>query len=210
MRNGHALDIRKPRFGEPLPATLAHHCGAVMFGGPMCANDKDAFITAETRWIGLALKEKRPFLGICLGAQMLANHLGGRVGFHREEVVEAGYYPLVTTRNAGPSGPFPRHVYQWHKEGCELWRGARLLATSEGAFPNQAFACGAAVGLQFHPEITYAQIHRWTGRNLRRLEVKGARPQHEHIAGHIAHGAEVRAWLDRFLASWMRAELTFA
>ena len=210
VRNGHALDIRKPRFGEPLPATLAHHCGAVMFGGPMSANDKDVFITAETRWIGLALKEKRPFLGICLGAQMLTNHLGGRVGFHREEVVEAGYYPLVTTRDAGTSGPFPRHVYQWHKEGCELWRGARLLATSEGAFPNQAFACGAAIGLQFHPEITYAQIHRWTGRNLRRLEVKGARPQHEHIAGHIAHGAEVRAWLDRFLASWMRAELTFA
>jgi GMP synthase (glutamine-hydrolysing) len=60
--NGHALDIRKPRFGQPLPATLAHHCGAVMFGGPMSANDKDAFITAETRWIGVALKEKRPFL----------------------------------------------------------------------------------------------------------------------------------------------------
>jgi GMP synthase (glutamine-hydrolysing) len=141
---------------------------------------------------------------------MLTNHLGGRVGFHREEVVEAGYYPLVTTRGAGPGGPFPRHVYQWHKEGCELWRGARLLATSEGAFPNQAFACGAAIGLQFHPEITYAQIHRWTGRNLRRLEVKGARPQHQHIAGHIAHGGDVRAWLDRFLACWVRAKLTFA
>jgi GMP synthase (glutamine-hydrolysing) len=181
-----------------------------MFGGPMSANDKEAFITAETQWICVALKEKRPFLGICLGAQMLTNHLGGRVEFHREEVVEAGYYPLVTTRGAGRSGPFPRHVYQWHKEGCELWRGARLLANSEGAFPNQAFACDAAIGLQFHPEITYAQIHRWTGRNLRRLEVKGARPRHEHIAGHIAHGGDVRAWLDRFLASWVRAELTFA
>jgi GMP synthase (glutamine-hydrolysing) len=210
VRNGHALDIRKPRYGEPLPATLAHHCGAVVFGGPMSANDKDAFITAETRWIGVALKEKRPLLGICLGAQMLTNHLGGRVGFHREEVVEAGYYPLVTTRDAGPCGSFPGHVYQWHKEGCELWRGARLLATSEGAFPNQAFASGAAVGLQFHPEITFAQIYRWTGRNLRRLEVKGARPQQEHIAGHIAHRPDVRAWLDRFLAGWVRVELTFA
>ena len=41
VRNGYHLDIRKPRFGEPLPATLADHCGAVIFGGPMSANDKD-------------------------------------------------------------------------------------------------------------------------------------------------------------------------
>ena len=43
-RNGHALDIRKPRYGEPLPETLEHHCGAVIFGGPMSANDKDEFV----------------------------------------------------------------------------------------------------------------------------------------------------------------------
>jgi hypothetical protein len=38
VRNGFRLDIRKPRFGEPLPETLADHCGAVIFGGPMSAN----------------------------------------------------------------------------------------------------------------------------------------------------------------------------
>src|SRR5205807_7888351 len=72
-RNGHALDIRKPRYGDPLPATLADHSGAVIFGGPMSANDKDEFIRLETEWIGVALKEEKPFLGVCLGAQMLAN-----------------------------------------------------------------------------------------------------------------------------------------
>src|SRR5262245_66225439 len=75
-RNGHALDIRKPRYGDPLPETLANHCGAVIFGGPMSANDKDEFIQLETEWIGVALKEEKPFLGICLGAQMLPNHPG--------------------------------------------------------------------------------------------------------------------------------------
>src|SRR4051812_46205621 len=60
-RNGHALDIRKPRYGDPLPETLANHCGAVIFGGPMSANDKDEFIRLETEWIGLALKEEKPF-----------------------------------------------------------------------------------------------------------------------------------------------------
>src|SRR6476659_4635580 len=69
VRNGYHLDIRKPRFGEALPATMADHCGAVVFGGPMSANDKDEFIRTETEWIGVTLKEKAPFLGICLGAQ---------------------------------------------------------------------------------------------------------------------------------------------
>jgi GMP synthase (glutamine-hydrolysing) len=212
VRNGFALDIRKPRFGEPLPDTLAHHSGVVIFGGPMSANDKDEFVRREIEWVGVALREKTPFLGICLGAQMLAMHLGGRVGFDPEERAEMGYYPLQTTADAGglaqALGPFPDHVYQWHREGCELPRGALRLATSDGAFPNQAFAYGAAaVGVQFHPEITFAQVHRWTGHHLTRLEIKGARERHEHIAGHIAHAPKVQAWLGRFLERWAKAEL---
>jgi GMP synthase (glutamine-hydrolysing) len=207
-RNGHALDIRKPRYGDSLPETLEAHCGAVIFGGPMSANDKDDFICKETEWIGVALKEEKPFFGICLGAQMLANHLGAKVGFHAEELAEIGYYPLVTTATGSHCGPFPDHVYQWHREGFELAREARLLATSNGAYPNQAFGYGSAIGVQFHPEITYAQVHRWTGHNLARLGMKGARERHEHIEGHIHHGPKVHAWLDRFLARWVKCELT--
>src|SRR5256885_1135384 len=102
----------------------------------------------------------------------------------------------------------PGHVYQWHREGFELARGARLLATSTGAYPNQAFGYGSAIGVQFHPEITYAQVHRWTGHNNTRLGMKGARARHEHIEGHIHHGPKVHAWLDRFLGRWAKAELT--
>jgi GMP synthase (glutamine-hydrolysing) len=212
VRNGFPLDIRKPRFGEPLPETLASHCGAVIFGGPMSANDKDEFILREIEWIAVALKEKAPFLGICLGAQMLAKHLGASVGFDPEERGEMGYYPLQTTpqgqRLGQATGAFPTHVYQWHREGCELPGGAVHLATSDGAFPNQAFACGpAAVGLQFHPEITFAQVHRWTGGNNTRLQIKGARQREEHIAGHIAHGLKVQAWLGTFLERWARGAL---
>lgn len=208
VRNGYHLDIRKPRFGEPLPETLANHCGAVIFGGPMSANDKDDFIRAEIDWIGVALREKAPFLGICLGAQMLALHLGAKVGFNSEDNAEIGYYPLMTTEYGRHIGAFPDHVYQWHREGLELAQGARLLATSAGPFPNQAYAYGpAAIGVQFHPEITYAQVHRWTGHNLARLQLKGARQQHEHIEGHVLYGPKVQAWLGRFLERWAKAEL---
>jgi GMP synthase (glutamine-hydrolysing) len=174
----------------------------------MSANDADEFIRREIDWIGIALKEKAPLLGICLGAQMLALHLGARVDFDPEERAEMGYYPLVTTPEGQALGPFPDHVYQWHREGCGLPAGARRLATSDGAFPNQAFAYGpAAVGVQFHPEITFVQVHRWTGRHLGQPQIKGARQREEHIQGHIFHAPKVQAWLDGFLARWVRAEL---
>jgi GMP synthase (glutamine-hydrolysing) len=57
---GYPLDIRRPRFDDPLPETLAHHAGAVIFGGPQSANDADAFIRREIDWIGVPLKERKP------------------------------------------------------------------------------------------------------------------------------------------------------
>jgi GMP synthase (glutamine-hydrolysing) len=210
-RHGFPLDIRKPRFGDPLPETMAGHCGAVIFGGPMSANDADEFIRREIEWIGVALEEKAPLLGICLGAQLMAVHLGARVEFDPEERGEMGYYPIETTPEGRAVGPFPDYVYQWHREGCDLPAGTRRLATSGGAFPNQAFACGpAAVALQFHPEITYAQVHRWTARRHAATPVKGAREREEHLEGHIAHAPKVQAWLDGFLGRWVRAELQLA
>src|SRR5436190_7785608 len=113
-RNGHALDIRRPRYGDSLPETLAHHCGAVIFGGPMSANDKDEFIRLETEWIAVALKEAQRVLGICLGAQILANHLGAKVGFQAEELTEIGYDPLITTTEGIALGRSPAPVYQRH------------------------------------------------------------------------------------------------
>lgn len=48
---GHRLDIRRPRFGDPLPHTLDRHAGAVVFGGPMSANDPDDYVRREIDWI---------------------------------------------------------------------------------------------------------------------------------------------------------------
>jgi imidazole glycerol phosphate synthase glutamine amidotransferase subunit len=69
---GFTLDIRRPRFDDPLPETLENHTGAVIFGGPQSANDKDDFIRREIDWLQVPLREKKPYLGICLGMQFLA------------------------------------------------------------------------------------------------------------------------------------------
>ena len=97
VEEGFALDIRRPPLGDALPDTLDDHAGAVMFGGPMSANDEEEFVRRETDWLAVPLKENRPFLGICLGAQMLVNHLGGRVEGHGQGLVEIGWYPLKAT-----------------------------------------------------------------------------------------------------------------
>ena len=134
--------MRRPRFGDPLPQTLRDHSGAVIFGGPMSANDADEFIGREIDWISVPLKEDKPFLGICLGAQMCARALGGRVFPHPAGHAEIGYYPIRPTA-AGLSvvDPWPEQVYQWHREGFDLPDGAELLAEGD-TFEVQAFRYG--------------------------------------------------------------------
>lgn len=208
LERGHPLDIRRPRFGDVLPDTMQGHAGAVIFGGPMSANDPDEFIKVETDWIGVALKENAPFLGICLGAQMLANHLGGRVYAHPEGRAEIGYYPLLPTDQGlkaadGWGHAWPAHVYHWHREGFDCPSGAACLATGDD-FPTQAIQVGeAALGIQFHPEVTPAMMHRWTTRAHQRLLLPGAQPRAQHFDGWHLHDRQVAGWLAAFLDRWL-------
>jgi GMP synthase (glutamine-hydrolysing) len=204
---GYLLDIRRPRFDDPLPQTMAEHAGAVIFGGPMSANDADEFIATEIDWIGVPLKERKPFLGLCLGAQMLARHLGGRVAGHPESRAEVGYYPIAPTEEGCcllPRPDWPSHVYQWHREGFDCPAGAELIAEGGEDFPVQAIRVGpAAYGLQFHPEVTHAMMRRWSVRGAERMTLPGAQGREQHIEGWFLHDAAIARWLDRFLDVWL-------
>jgi len=201
---GYPLDLRRPRFGDPLPATMDEHAGAVIFGGPMSANDPDDYIRTEIDWIGVPLRAGKPFLGICLGAQMLTRHLGGAVTGHPEGHAEIGYYPIRPT-SAGRAlcDAWPGHVYQWHREGFELPRGGTLLAEGD-TFPVQAFRYGeAAYGLQFHPDVTYDMMVDWTTRGRDRMNFPGARPWESHFSDRARHDKIGRRWFWRFLERWL-------
>jgi len=80
--------------------------------------------------------------------------------------------------------------------------GAELLAEG-GDFPVQAFQTGHAFGFQFHPDVTYAMMHRWTTRGYDRLEAPGARARHHHFADRAVHDVAERAWLKAFLDDWL-------
>jgi GMP synthase (glutamine-hydrolysing) len=198
---GYGLDIRRPRFGDALPETLDGHAGAVILGGPMSANDADEYVRREIDWIEVALAEQRPFLGICLGAQMLAKQLGASVAPHPQGLTQIGYYPIRPTdagRRLFPN--WPDQVYHWHREGFELPHGAELIAEGDD-FPNQAYRFGNAFGLQFHPDVTTKMMHCWTARG--NMDLPGAQPRQAHFSGRDVYDVIERAWLKNFIDDWL-------
>ena len=209
-RRGHSLDIRKPRFGCALPQTLEHHAAVVVFGGPMSCNDPEDYLKREIDFAGVALKERKPYLGICLGAQMLAKHLGAQVQKHPEGKVEIGYHGLRATAAGHNFGPWPDQVYQWHREGFELPAGATKLAAG-AAFQNQAFSYGdCCLGLQFHPEITYTLINRWTVMAQDWRGKDGAQDPREQLGHHLLNAPAVANWFNAVLDAWLGARLSVA
>ena len=196
---GYPLDIRRPVLGQDLPKTLKDHAGAVVFGGPMSANDPEDFIRREIDWLDVPLKENKPFLGICLGAQMLVRHLGGRVEADRQERAEIGWYPIKPTEHGRLLMHWPKMVYHFHREGFSLPHGAKLLATSD-TYPNQAFRYGEnAWAVQFHAELTRAMMHRWIVHGAHRFFLPNAQQGREHLEGRMIFDAPLRAWLSDFL-----------
>ncbi|WP_336287549.1 glutamine amidotransferase [Bartonella sp. CB60] len=200
QKSGFALDIYRPILGQKLPNTLEHYAGVVILGGMMSVNDKDAYIGEEIDWISLLLKEDKPFLGICLGAQMLARNLGGRVGTRSDGTVEIGWYPLEATPQGRELMDWPEMVYHFHDEGIyDLPKEAVLLATGR-TYPTQAFRYGNnAWGLQFHAEFTRAMMQRLVVSSAHKLTEKGAQPASAHLKGRLIYDQALSQWFENAL-----------
>lgn len=188
--------------GDPLPENLDGITAVVCLGGPMNVyeEDKYAFLAPETAFIQKLCAAQIPYLGICLGSQLLAKALGARVA--KSPVKEIGFYDASLTP-VGEADPlfkgittdFP--VYHWHEDMWLLPQGALLLASGSGC-PNQAFRYGKnAYGLQFHVEITDEIIRSWADayiaenpecESLKRKmldDYEACRPVFEAVAGKI-------------------------
>lgn len=194
---GYALDKRRPCCGDELPDDLSPYDGVVVFGGPMSANDCQKFdgIRKEIEHAKRVLDAGVPYLGLCLGAQILSRALGGAVAPHPEDHVEVGYTEIVPEHGAGEVFEHSTHFFQFHREGFEVPRGAELLATGTNSFENQAFRVGeTAYGFQFHPEITLEMIHRWNMGGGHRLMRPGAQPKRAHIKGYELFNDGIERW----------------
>jgi GMP synthase-like glutamine amidotransferase len=129
----------------------------IVMGGPMSVNDEEHFpwLRLEKQFIRKLIRAGKAVLGICLGAQLIANALGEAVYPNRRK--EIGWFPvqgIPPERKSTFRFPPSIEVFHWHGETFDLPEGATLLAKSE-ACENQAFQLGQKViGLQFHLETT--------------------------------------------------------
>ena len=129
----------------------------VVMGGPMSAKDelKYPWLAQEKAFIRTATEAGKPVLGICLGAQLIAEAMGGEV--FPSSVKEIGWFPVeaVRTESAGLFQlPKEVDVFHWHGETFSLPPDAVRLAKSKGC-ANQAFQIGGnVIGMQFHLETT--------------------------------------------------------
>ena len=202
---GYRTEWCSPGKGDTLPPVDSDYLAAIVYGGAESANDSESksYIREEIDWIGRWADSGRPFLGICLGAQMLARALGARVERHDEGLHEIGYVKIDPTAAADGFIGGSMHVYHWHNEGFEVPASAELLASGP-VFPNQAFRYGAkAYGIQFHPEVSREVMQRWMREAAHMLEAPGAQSTEEQLAGCERFDAEMEGWLHRFLSDWL-------
>jgi GMP synthase-like glutamine amidotransferase len=160
--------------GETVPESPADSSGLVFMGGPMSVNDDLPWIAPALRLIGAAVDAGVPVLGHCLGGQLIARALGGRVT--RNPVREIGWGRVDVLQNDVATEWFGRGLryfnsFHWHGEAFTVPPGATRIAASPYC-ENQAFAMGPHLGMQCHVEMTPDLIRAWCdewGKEVERL-----------------------------------------
>ena len=162
-RHNHAVSVHHLYRGDPLPRRDAFDLLVIMGGEMNIYQYRDwPWLKPEREFIQSALGEGKKAIGICLGAQLIADALGARVFQNAQH--ELGWLPVAWTgeARAALSGlPSASTVLHWHGDTFELPAGATRLASSEGC-PEQGFLIGEkCLGLQFHLEVDPALVRQF-------------------------------------------------
>jgi len=158
-----------PYQGEVLP-DMAEVSALIVLGGSMgaCDDGQHPFLTKLKELIRGVVERDIPYLGICLGGQLLAAAMGAEVASNRWGEKGPLTVDLTTEGQSdmlfeGISAAF--RTFQWHNDSFDIPAGGTRLALSRSC-PNQAFRFGrCAWGLQFHPEVMENIVREWAGGN---------------------------------------------
>ncbi len=151
---GHAVSCTRLWADEKVPS-IGKVDGLIVMGGPMGIYDDEryAWLAAEKAFIKKIIDQRKPVLGVCLGAQLIADVLGSKVW--KNDPKEIGFFPILGNAASEFSKPWKNQtVFHWHGDTFGIPDGAVRLASSE-ATENQAFVYNDNVlALQFHLETT--------------------------------------------------------
>ncbi len=204
-RTGHTLEeFLVPETGLP---DAGDHARVIIIGGPMSVWETGLhpWLLDEKRFLADLFGTGVPVLGICLGAQLLAEHLGARVGPGPDK--EIGWFTVSRHAAAsrtwlGDALPNRFRSFFWHGDFFDLPDDAEPVAGSE-AHRIQAFVHGPSLALQFHLEVTPAWAKRLVERDAHEL-VEGPFIQSTDeiaLVPERLYGANNRL-LDRVMARW--------
>ena len=132
-----------------MPSIAGHH-GLICLGGPQSVNsiDNDPYLAQEIELISLAISRNYPLLGICLGSQLIAKHLGATVA--KLDYSEIGWHTIKSVNE--PTGK--QRVFQWHQEAYDCpERASNLFLSENGQCAGFSFNANV-LAVQFHPEMT--------------------------------------------------------
>lgn len=153
--------------GESLPQNFNSVRAVISMGGPMNVyeEEKYPFLKDENYFIQKTVQAKVPFLGICLGAQLLAKALGARV--HKATEPEIGWCTIDLTTQGAKDTLFAGlkenrlRVLQWHEDTFDLPKGSVLLASTVAVLHQAYAAQGLFYGFQFHVEVNRPILENW-------------------------------------------------
>ena len=157
---GHELLLVRVYEGDSVPRFDLFDA-VVVLGGGMGAYETDRypFLAEEKIFLREAVSRNVPVLGLCLGAQLLADTLGGRA--YRSQRTEAGLVSLAIHTDGDPLGDAlgSGRLLIFHRDTFDVPADAVVVATAGGFV--QGFRCGSAVGLQPHPDVTRETLDAW-------------------------------------------------
>lgn len=178
------------------PADLSAFDFAVALGSEFSANDDLHWLRPEREVFRELHSRGTPLLGICFGAQVLAQELGGHV--ERLETPEIGWLEVgPSDSKAVPDVPW----FQWHFDAFVPPPEAEVIARNE--FGAQAFRIGPHLGVQFHPEVTMPLVDRWIEVYMHELTDNDVEPEEllERSRREVASSQRAAAALfDEFVA----------
>ena len=209
-KNNITYEVRNAGAGEDFPTSIAPYSALAVMGGAMSSNDPLLSNRQAEILILQAVLNNIPTIGHCLGGQLMTRALGGTIGPSPQP--EIGWQPIAYEDNELVKhwfglNPTPT-VIQWHYEAFTIPMGATKLAGSP-ACPNQAWALGPHLAMQFHIEMDESKAHWWANDEdpkwaESRALYESVQDKDAIIAGIAPHLAQHQATANHIYATWLK------